>query len=449
MNNLVWPETGRIHLASVSVPYGLIETTVQRSRNEDFVDVDLILDSGKIVAILPTRSTVENATRIDAIGGQCWPTFSDLHTHLDKGHIWPRANNPDGTIGSARTQVRSDTGGYWRLEDVEARFEFAIKAAYAHGTSAIRTHLDCYVPHQETTSFEVFRRLRERWAGRVALQAVALVNPDLYDDPRNAAMVDLIQDSGGILGGVTYRLGDEEDATVLDGRLDRLFALAKERQLDVDLHVDENGSASSTTLAQIAEAAMRADFRGQVVCGHCCSLSVQDEVTAARTIRLVKEAGITIVSLPLVNQYLQGRLPETTPRWRGIPLLRELRSAGVPVALASDNCRDPYHAFGDLDLLEVLGAGVRIGHLDVELGEWPASITRRPFEAMRLPGGVLRVGTPADLVLFSERNHSELFARHGRGRIVIREGRCIDTNPPDYRTLDHLFVAEIERRPAP
>jgi cytosine/adenosine deaminase-related metal-dependent hydrolase len=68
---------------------------------------------------------------------------------------------------------------------------------------------------------------------------------------------------------------------------------------------------------------------------------------------------------------------------------------------------------------------------------------------MRLHGGVLSVGSPADLVLFSERNHSELFARHGRGRIVIRNGQRIEANPPDYRTLDHLFMPEIERRAAP
>ncbi len=42
-----------------------------------------------------------------------------------------------------------------------------------------------------------------------------------------------------------------------------------------------------------------------------------------------------------------------TPRWRGIPPLHELRAAGIPVALASDNTRDQFYAYGDLDMLEV------------------------------------------------------------------------------------------------
>jgi cytosine deaminase len=65
---------------------------------------------------------------------------------------------------------------------------------------------------------------------------------------------------------------------------------------------------------------------------------------------------------------------------------------------------------------------------------------------MGVQGGVLRVGSPADLVLFRERSHSELFARHGAGRVVIRNGRRIDAMPPDYRTLDHLFRTDIEKR---
>jgi cytosine/adenosine deaminase-related metal-dependent hydrolase len=42
-----------------------------------------------------------------------------------------------------------------------------------------------------------------------------------------------------------------------------------------------------------------------------------------------------------------------TPRWRGITALAELAAGGVAVALASDNTRDQFYAYGDLDMLEV------------------------------------------------------------------------------------------------
>jgi hypothetical protein len=44
---------------------------------------------------------------------------------------------------------------------------------------------------------------------------------------------------------------------------------------------------------------------------------------------------------------------QRTPRWRGVTLLHELKAAGVPVAIASDNTRDQFYAYGDLDMLEV------------------------------------------------------------------------------------------------
>ncbi len=445
MNSSVWPEGERVHVTNVNVPESLIANDAPATADiEGLKLVDLVFDGGNLAAILPAGSE-SCAPRFDADGGQAWPPFADLHTHLDKGQIWSRATNSDGTIETARAKARADTIANWNAEDVQARFEFSLKAAYVHGTAAIRTHIDCFVPGQADISFNVFRRLRERWSGRIALQAVAMVGPELYDSAENAGLIDMITDAGGRLGGITFRLADQEDPAILDRRLDRLFALAHSRGLDIDLHVDENGHSASTTLAQIAEAVLRTGFRGQVVCGHCCSLSVQEDAEAARIIGLVREAGLIIVSLPLVNEFLQGRKRGGTPTWRGITLLRELQSAGVPVVLASDNCRDPFHAFGDMDLLDVLGGGVRIGQLDAEIGKWSAAVIKTPSAVMGIEkSGIFRPGATADLILFKGRSYSELFARRQADRVVIRSGRPIDSTLPDFRTLDHLTRPTVD-----
>ena len=76
-----------------------------------------------------------------------------------------------------------------------------------------------------------------------------------------------------------------------------------------------------------------------------------------------------------------------TPRRRGVTLLKELAAAGVPTALASDNTRDQFYAYGDLDMLEVLRDATRIGHLDRPFAAWPAAVTAVPAAAMGLPAG--------------------------------------------------------------
>jgi cytosine deaminase len=124
-----------------------------------------------------------------------------------------------------------------------------------------------------------------------------------------------------------------------------------------------------------------------------------------------------------------------------VTLLHELRAAGVRVVLASDNTRDPFYGFGDLDLLEVLREGVRIGHLDMPVGDWPAAVTAIPAAVMGLPAGRLVVGAAADLVLCAARDYSELLSRPQSDRLVLRGGRPSGAAVPSYRELDHLFPA--------
>ena len=45
--------------------------------------------------------------------------------------------------------------------------------------------------------------------------------------------------------------------------------------------------------------------------------------------------------------------------------------------IASDNVRDPFYAYGDLDMLEVWREGVRILHLDYPFADWAPVVARR------------------------------------------------------------------------
>ena len=399
----------------------------------DLVATDIRVTAGQIVATgvgLPA-----GGVELDLGGGIVMPGFADLHTHLDKGHIWPRASNPDGTPAAALAAVLADRERNWTGQDVATRFDFSLRCAYAHGTVAIRTHIDS-LGEQLAISWPVFQAMRTAWAGRITLQGVALVPLSTYATAFDEALADTVAAAGGLLGGSG---SVEPDAPAL---IRRVFDLAVARDLDIDLHVDETGNPAAHTLRLIAQEAMRRNYQGRVTCGHCCSLAVQDPAVARETIAMVADAGLTVVSLPMVNLYLQGRAPATTPRWRGVTLLHELRAAGVRVVLASDNTRDPFYGFGDLDLAEVLREGVRIGHLDLPVGDWPACVTSLPAQVMGVAAGRVQAGAAADLVLFSARSYSELFSRPQSDRIVIRAGRAINATPPSYRELDHLFSGE-------
>ncbi|NJP10070.1 MAG: cytosine deaminase [Leptolyngbyaceae cyanobacterium RU_5_1] len=399
----------------------------------DFLLADIEIADGTIASIA-TAGTLTSYSHpsIDLRGGIVFPCFVDLHTHLDKGHIWERAPNPDGTFASALQVVSQDAEQHWAAEDVYRRMEFGLKCSYAHGTKAIRTHIDS-AGKQAAISLEVFKCLQDQWADRLILQAVCLVTLDYFLTPAGETLANQIADIGGILGGVAFA------NPALETQLDRTFTLAKERKLNLDFHADETNDPDSTCLRHIAEAAIRYRYHDRVVCGHCCSLAVQPAADVETTIALVKQAKIGIVSLPMCNLYLQDRQPGHTPRWRGVTLLHKLKQAGVPVAIASDNCRDPFHAFGDHDALEVFVMSTKIAHLDHPYRDWCRALTSTPADLMDLPTvGRIGVGLPADLVLLKARRYSELFSRSQHDRIVLRAGKAIDTTLPDYAELDDL-----------
>jgi cytosine deaminase len=143
----------------------------------------------------------------------------------------------------------------------------------------------------------------------------------------------------------------------------------------------------------------------------------------------------------MCNMYLQDRQGGRTPRWRGVAPLHELHAAGVRVMVASDNTRDPFYAYGDLDLIEVFREATRILHFDHCDTPWITTVGTTPAEVMRLPAqGRIAEGRRGDLVLTRARSFDELLARPQSDRVVLVGGKQIDTALPDYRELDDLMV---------
>ena len=418
------------------IPISLVDSVSSTKVTREGLGLfDIEIAHGKIIQIVPSDSIKINYDNIiDLEKRIILPCFADVHTHLDKGHIWERSPNLDGTFETALDKAITDSQKYWQAEDVFRRMEFSLKCAYAYGTKAIRTHLDCY-GKQADISLKVFQDLQQQWQDKIILQVVSLVSTDYYQTELGRNLADKIEKVDGILGAVVYLNPD------LDSQLDNLFTIAKAKNLDLDLHTDENGDVESIGLQKIAQAAIRNNFTGNILCGHCCSLAVQSPQVVQKTLELVQEAGISIVSLPMCNLYLQDRRTANylTPIWRGVTRIHELKQKGIPVAFASDNTRDPFYGFGDLDMLEVLEQAVRIAHLDMPYGNWIDSFTKIPGEIMGLEDtGIIKQNIPADLIIFQGRYFSELLSRSQHDRIVLRNGSPIDRTLPSYSELDDL-----------
>ena len=249
---LTIPEGGSFTLCDATVPAAMLEGPAIATDADGCVGVDIRVEAGRIAAV---TAAAGGAGGVKLAGRMIWPSPVDMHTHLDKGHIWPRAANPDGTFMGALETVQADRIANWRAADVAARMDFSLRAAYAHGTCAIRTHLDS-IPPQPAISWPVFSDMREKWAGRIELQAVSLISTLDFVGDTPACLADLVAEHRGVFGLVPVM----EEA--LETKLDFFFELAGARDLDCDLHVDESLDANVRTLEQVARSVLRPALRG-------------------------------------------------------------------------------------------------------------------------------------------------------------------------------------------
>lgn len=430
------PDSASYRLANARLHASLTPGLAVAYDGDGFALVDITIAEGKIVGIAAHDRATAQPDAIDLAGRIMLPCFIDCHTHIDKGHIWPRKPNPDGTFMGALNAAGADRVARWSAEDLAKRMDFSLRSAYAHGTRALRTHLDSVAP-QEEISWPVFETMRETWRGRIELQGACLLGIEGVRDKKwFDRLAKRVAAAKGVLGVVTYMVPDLEEL------LDHVFAQAIKHGLDLDFHADETDDVAAISLKKIAEAALWSGFEGNILVGHCCSLARQPDLEVLDTLDKVAKAGLAVVSLPMCNLYLQDRRgDQTTPRWRGVTLLHEMKARGIAVTVASDNTRDPFYAYGDLDMLEVYRMATRILHFDHPVADWPQAVTATPARVMRLEGfGTLAAGGDADFILFKGRSWTELLSRPESDRIVVRAGRAIDRQLPDYAELDELMV---------
>ena len=391
---------------------------------DGLVAADLTISGGCV------RYGRTNASEVDLAGAMVWPCTIDAHTHIDKGQVWARSPNTDGSFHAAMEVAPRDAENS-DGEDMRTRAGFILGAAYAHGTKALRSHVDG-APERLDRNLGILSELAQDWAGRIDLQLCPFTG--IGEDP---AWIDTLAAWAADTPGQTLSLFLFSHPD-LDPFLDRAIALADRYGLGLDFHADENLDPTSHCLDAIARAVLRTGFGGPVLVGHCCALSVQPQATMDATLNRVARAGLGIVSLPLCNAYLMGRAPATTPRHRGIAPVHEMRAHGIPVAIGSDNVRDAFYAYGDMDAVDLFRDAMRWMHLDHPVSDWPACVTATAADVIGRPDlGRIMDGDPADLIILSARNWSE-FAARPANRTVLRNGVAIDTTPPDFTELDHL-----------
>ena len=370
---------------------------------------------------------------IDAAGGLVTAGLVEPHVHLDavltEGE--PRSNRSGSLFEGIEIwgeRVRSLT-----REDVLRRGDKAVRWMLAHGVTHVRAHVDVCDP--SLTALRALRELRETWRDVVSIQLVAFPQQGIYSFPKgDQLMVEALELGADVVGGIphyewTREYGERDVKTVLE--------LAARYGRPADLHCDETDDPHSRFLELVAAETIRLGLEGRVTASHTTAMHSYNNAYADRLIRLVRAAGIHMVTNPLDNSVLQGRF-DSYPIRRGFTRVKELLRAGVNVAIGHDSIMDPWYPLGVGDPVQACFVMVHYGQMSgrEELASMLDFVTTRAARCLGLDDYGLREGGPADLVVFDAPTVVDAVRTLAARTAVVSRGRLVARTTPARTTLD-------------
>lgn len=355
---------------------------------------------------------------IDCSGLLALPGLVDGHIHLDKsllGGSW----RPHLPAASLRERLAIEKRLLAEAGPIRPRAEALIARAHAHGTVAMRSHVDV----DATTglaNLEAVMEARAAWADKVAIELVAFPQAGILTCPGTAEVLEAALRAGAeVIGGI--------DPTELDGdaeaHLAIVFGLAERHGSKIDIHLHERGAAGLAQIARIAARARAAGLEGRVAISHAYALGDASEGEAQAIGAVLARAGIAILT--------------NAPGDHAFPPVALLRAAGVEVFAGNDNIQDAWWPYGDGDMLHrAMIIGYRSGlYTDEALGLALTMATSAAARVLGLQGYGIAPGQAATFLLVEAETAAAAVAGAPPARRLVRNGKL---QPPPASRLDRL-----------
>ena len=406
---------------------------LRNARLADGRDVDVSIDTaaGTISSVAAAGSTpLDGDADVEDLGG--WlllPAMAEPHAHLDKALTADEVPNPKGDLmGAIAAWFEAAEKGRLSYERTVERAIQAFELLLVHGVTAVRTHINVTADIGIVSVLAVQEAARAM-EGLIDFQMVALTGWPMTgpDSAANVRALEEAVEAGVDLVGGCPNLQDDPAAHISD-----VLALAASAGLDIDLHTDETLDPSVLTLRELARQVSDRGFDGTIAASHCVSLGMQPPAVQAAVAAEVAAAGISVITLPQTNLFLQGRDdPQATPR--GLTAVEALLDAGATVAAGADNVQDPFNLVGRSDPLETAALMVMAGHRLPDDAYGMVSNTAR--QVMGLAPVNFEPGDPADVVAIDATSVRGAVADAPMSRRVYRRGRLVASADQQTRVL--------------
>ncbi|MGQ0524598.1 MAG: amidohydrolase family protein [Betaproteobacteria bacterium] len=378
--------------------------------------VDIGVAAGRIAAIEPRISAA--APALDAGGHFVSPGLVECHFHLDKSRIVDRAPPAKDRRAMDHMMRTAAVKSAFTVEDVYTRARATLEQCVLNGVAHMRTHVEVD-PNIGLRGFEAIEKLAKDYAWAIDLQLCVFLQEGWTNV--SGAEQNVVQ---ALKRGATVVGGAPRYDTDGPAQIERIFALAQEFNVDVDIHLDGGYTTHDMAIWQVCDLTDQLGWGGRVAIGHGNRYSCLPEAELAALGRRLADSGVAVAVLPTTDLYTSGRHQEHSVM-RGVADANALVARGANCAIATNNVLNPFTPYGDCSLTRIanLYANIVQRGTDEDLAECFAMISARPARIMRRDDYGIAVGNPADLVVWNAKTSAEAIATVAQPRAGYKRGK--------------------------
>ena len=398
-----------------------MDLIVRNARLADGALVDIGVSAGKIVAI--QGDLAADALVYDAGGHLACAGLVETHIHLDKTRIIDRCPLEDGRNANAVPRVAAVKATFTE-EDVYQRASITLENCIKHGTTRMRTHveLDAGV---DMRSFDALEQLRRDYAWAIEIELCVFPQEGLTNNPRSdALLVQALKRGARVIGAAPNYDPDKS------GQIHRIFALALEYDVDIDMHLDSGNSSADMDIHLVCALTKKYGLGGRVAVGHGCKYSTLPPGDLRALAAEIADAGVAVTVLPATDLYMMGRDQDHSVR-RGVADANMLVENGVNCSISSNNILNPFTPLGDGNLIRIANLQANVCQIGEphRLRACFSMLTDRSARLMNLSDYGIVVGNPADIVVFDAVTPEEAIAEVRGPLVAFKNGVRTVTRP--------------------
>jgi len=378
--------------------------------------LDIGIADGRIAAIAPRLAA--DGPSFDAQGRLACPGLIETHIHLDKSRIIDRCTPQDRRTLSPVLGV-APLKKSMTVEDVRTRAARTLEQCILHGTTRMRTQVEVD-PGIGLRGFEAVASLIADYKWAIDVQMCVFPQEGLTNYPgTDELLVEALRRGVAKAVGGAPRYDTDGPA-----QINRVFELAREFDVDIDLHLDVGNTPDGMHIHLVRELTEKYRRGGRVVVGHMAKLSLLPPSDVAKIARGLADAGIAVTVLPATDLFLMGRDQEHSVR-RGVADANFLLEQGVNCTLSSNNILNPATPYGDCSLIRIANLYANVIQLDrpAQLRECFSMVTDRSARLLNLPDYGLATDHPADVVILDAESPEQAIAEISRTLAVFKRGK--------------------------